>query len=226
MVSVIELMDYASNPAARNPAWLLESGSGGGWLGARGSHALDQLLWWLGPFDNVSATLTPDLRDAAGADDGYAIKFRTLSGVHGVIEQTGCAWTSGSFTFLTGTAGSMGCEFLVGTRGSGGGDFRTVWLANADGRHVVAVPPDLELPGGQDLAGPQISIEIQHYTQLCAAFAAAIRGADPPTPVPLPTFADGLLTMDVLDAVRHSAAHEGALTEVTKRRPGHYSPIR
>ena len=49
------------------PAWWFDQQHGGGWLGASGSHAIDQIRWWLGDFAKVSAdvSLLPN-RQAVG----------------------------------------------------------------------------------------------------------------------------------------------------------------
>lgn len=54
------------------------------------------------------------------------------------------------------------------------------------------------------------AIELAPYTKLCEAWRAAIDGRVVSSPVPVPTFADGLASMQVLDAIRSSAAAAGA----------------
>ena len=56
------------------------------------------------------------------------------------------------------------------------------------------------------------SHEVAGYTQLCVAFAHAIRGEAPTGEVALPTFDDGVAVMAVMDAARQSAATGGAVT--------------
>jgi predicted dehydrogenase len=58
------------------------------------------------------------------------------------------------------------------------------------------------------------SYEIRHYEKLAAAFRAAIEGRELESPVPLPTFADGLGVMRGMDAMRASAVAGGAVTSV------------
>jgi hypothetical protein len=50
------------------------------------------------------------------------------------------------------------------------------------------------------------------FTRLCEGLRARIENRPSPTAVPLPTFADGVAGMAVLDAIRASAANSGALT--------------
>ncbi len=41
--------------------WLFDRASGGGWLGAFGSHAIDAFRWWIGEIDSVSGVLRTDI---------------------------------------------------------------------------------------------------------------------------------------------------------------------
>jgi hypothetical protein len=47
-----------------------------------------------------------------------------------------------------------------------------------------------------------------------AGTRSAIEGETPKTAVPLPTFADGVAGMEVIDAIRKSAADKGALVSL------------
>jgi predicted dehydrogenase len=57
-------------------------------------------------------------------------------------------------------------------------------------------------------------LEIWHYTRLCEAFRRCIEGGEPDAAVAVPTFADGLASMQVMDAIRRSVAAKGAVTAV------------
>jgi hypothetical protein len=46
---------------------------------------------------------------------------------------------------------------------------------------------------------------------LCEALKAGVDGRAPNSAVPLPTFHDGLACMKIMDAIRTSAANNGAL---------------
>ena len=57
-------------------------------------------------------------------------------------------------------------------------------------------------------------LELGPYTRLCEAFRARIESRTLESPVPVPTFADGVASVHVLDAVRRSASEHGALVRV------------
>lgn len=209
LVSVVDFVALLTDPQIRMPDWYFDASAGGGWLGASGSHAIDMIRLWLGEFDRVSATTCVASADARGdADDSFVLHFGLRSGATGVIQQTGAAFVSAGQTVVTGTAGTV--------RVQGG----QVVLANSEGRHALhPVAGDGERGNEATEARPtQLESMTTHetaaYTQLCDAFARAIRGDAPTGDVPLPTFADGVAAMDVMDAARQSAASGGALVRV------------
>jgi len=187
------------------PSWFEEPGIGG-WLGANGSHTLDQLVVWLGPFRSVSASMlvSADAPDRT-VEDSYSARFDMASGVEVVLQNVGAAWTARGYVAVTGTRGTIGID---------GGE---AWIADADGtRPLVGPDGTATVDGGRidddlDALG---GYEIRHYEKLATAFGAAIEGRDPESPVPLPTFADGLGVMRCMDAMRASAAAGGTLTIV------------
>jgi predicted dehydrogenase len=142
------------------------------------------------------------------AEDSFTVRFRTRSGVEGIVQQTAAAW--GPMTNLTHVAGTRGSLWVDGT---------DVCIAGAAGSRRVAVPSDLQLPA---VALPDAAADSRHrfthlelgpYTQLCRAFRAAFEGKAYLGPAPA-TFADGVACMEVLDAIRQSSASGGAWTEV------------
>jgi predicted dehydrogenase len=187
------------------PSWFEQPGIGG-WLGANGSHTLDQLRVWFGPFRSVSASMlvaadAPTRR----VEDSYSARFHTGSGVEVVLQNVGAAWTARGMIAVTGTAATAGI------------DDGEAWIADAAGMRLLTGPDgtatvgdgridnDLEALGGY---------EIRHYEKLAAAFLAAIQGRDLTSPVALPTFGDGLGVMRAMDAMRASATAGGTLTIV------------
>jgi predicted dehydrogenase len=207
LATVVEYSPFLlhSDDSLAMPSWFEEPGIGG-WLGANGSHTLDQLRLWLGPFRSVSASM---LVSAAVADrrveDSYSARFRMGDGVEVALQNVGAAWTARGFVAVTGT---------VGTAGIDNGE---AWIADADGTRRLAGPPgSVPIGGGpvdDDLDGLG-SYEIRHYEKLAAAFRAAIDGREIESPVELPSFADGLGVMLAMDAMRASAAAGGILTTV------------
>jgi predicted dehydrogenase len=201
-VALVQFVPLVADPAARTPGWWFDPDAGGGWLGASGSHVVDQVRAWLGDFAHVSATL-PVVSERRGvAEDSFVVRFRLRSGADGVLQQTAAAWGPMS-----------GVTRLAGTRGSAWIDGSEAWLADAGGVQRLPVPPDLTLPPppapSDDPRQQFTHLELSPYTRLCEILRAGVEGHPPPAGVPIPTFADGLAATRVLDAIRASAAADG-----------------
>jgi predicted dehydrogenase len=196
-----------ADPAARMPRWWFDRDAGGGWLGASGSHVVDQVRTWLGEFASLSAALPVVSARENVAEDSYVLRFRTVGGAEGVIQQTAAAW--GPSAAMARVAGTDGTVWL---------DEGAVWVADRDGARELPVPADLELPPApavsDDPSRRFSHLELGPYTRLCEVFRAGVDGREPVSAVAPPTFADGLASMQVLDAIRASAAQGGAMVEV------------
>src|SRR3954463_12200684 len=79
-----------ADPSAELPAWWQDASQGGGWLGAHGSHVVDQILLTLGPIDAVTASLQTLAPRSMTADDTYTVQFHTASGAEGIMHSS-CA---------------------------------------------------------------------------------------------------------------------------------------
>ena len=181
--------------------WWYDPAAGGGWLGASGSHAVDQLRTWVGEIAVVSAALPTVSALDRGVEDSFVARITTVGGAEGVLIQTAAAWTEGvtGHTSVTGTEGTI---VVSGDRAT---------LSDATGTHelVTATGGDAAADAGRGwMAG-----ELGPYTAMARAFRAEIESGDP-GPVAPATFADGLAGMGVLDAMRASAAAGGALQRV------------
>jgi predicted dehydrogenase len=187
------------------PSWFEEPGIGG-WLGANGSHTLDQLREWFGPFRSVSAAMLVTAAGDREVEDAYSARFETGDGVEVVLQNVGAAWTARGLVSVTGTRGTVGI------------DDGAAWIADADGTRALPAPHGSASvatgPARDEDLDALGSYEIRHYEKLAAAFRAAIEGHELESPVALPTFADGLGTMRAMDAMRASAAAGGAVTSV------------
>jgi predicted dehydrogenase len=205
LVTISQYVALVADPAARRPGWWFDREQGGGWLGASGSHMIDMIRTWLGEFASLSAA-TPILSDRTGvAEDSYLLRFTMKSGVEGTLMQTGGAW--GQFAAMTRVAGTDGTLWIDGG---------TVSLADRAGTRALEMPDDLTLPEepvSADPAKPYLHIELPPARRLCEAWRAAIAG-EPMGPVRPANFADGVAAMEVIDAIRASAAAGGALVEV------------
>ena len=187
------------------PAWWFDEQAGGGWLGAHGSHIIDQVRTAVGEFVSLSATLpTVSARDGV-AEDSYAVRFQAANAVEGILQHTAGAW--GPMAGMTRVAGTEGTVWI---------ESGTVKIADRNGTRDLTVPEDLILPPppsaepGQRPAG----VELGAFTRLCEVLRTAMDGKTPTTAVPIPTFADGVACMKVLDAIRESAAKGGALVRL------------
>jgi predicted dehydrogenase len=212
VASLVQYVPLVADPAARMPDWWFDADSGGGWLGASGSHVVDQIRVWLGEFASVSATLGVTARhpDATSdrAEDTFTVRFRLRSGLDGVLQQTAAAW--GPMSGMTRVAGTRGSVWIDGS---------DAWIADADGGRPIPVDADLALPAVDVSDDPRhrfTHLELAPYTELLRSLHAAIDGtplADA-SAVAVPTFADGLACVEVLDAIRASAAADGARIDV------------
>ncbi len=208
----VQYVPLVADPAAKVPAWWFDPGAGGGWLGASGSHVVDQIRVWLGDFAEVSAALgLVSVRGADAAEDSFTVRFRLESGLHGTLQQTAAAW--GPYAGMTRVAGTQGTIWVEGDE---------PWLADADGARRLEVPDDLALTGAlidvpaesDDPRHRFTHLELGPFTRLCEVLRAGVEGRALPTLVPVPTFADGVADMRVLDAIRASAVAGGASVPV------------
>ena len=70
-LTLVSYLPLVASPEAPMPAWWFDEGAGGGWLGAHGSHLVDQVRLWLGDFASLSASLPVVADRDGGAEDSY-----------------------------------------------------------------------------------------------------------------------------------------------------------
>jgi predicted dehydrogenase len=108
---------------------------------------------------------------------------------------------------------------VAGTDGTIEIDGDGVWCSDRSGRRLLEPPADLVLPPppvvSDDPRHRYTHLEVGPYTRLCEALRAGIEGHELSSRVPVPTFADGLACMRVLDAIRSSAAAAGETVAVS-----------
>jgi predicted dehydrogenase len=217
------------NPSVELPGWWEAAPAGGGWLGAYGSHVIDQVRITIGEFEAVSASLqTLAPRPSMTADDTYTVHFRLVGGCTGVLHSS-CAIGGQSIatTKITGTRGSAWIQAaeLPGDEGVAPGNLLVrvnqggeVWIDTGSGPQLVPDPVDLPrvlpVPPPAEVYPPYAKTTKWHtsgtdlapctrvYERLRARVSGDPAGDDPP----LATFADGVAQQAVLDAVRNSAA--------------------
>jgi predicted dehydrogenase len=206
--SLVSYVPLVADPDAPVPDWWFDPARGGGWLGASGSHVVDQVRTWFGEISTVNAAL-PNVgaRDAA-AEDTFVVRVTTRSGVEGVLQQTAASWIP-NISALAVVAGTDGTIELTE---------KGVFLSDESGRKALDVPDDLllaEPPSRTDDPRERYThLELGPYTKLAEVLRTGVEGRPLPPAVSAPTFADGLEVMRVLDAIRASAAGGGVLVAV------------
>lgn len=193
-----------ADPGGEVPGWWADAAQGGGWLGAQAAHVIDQIRVMLGEFEGVSASLTQISARDWNVEDSFTVRFRTRSGVDGIMQSTVGAWGPPVF-----------CTRVAGSRGTVWAEFDTVRVADASGTREIPAPADLPLsppdpPPGDLLTTAYDSlhafgIDMAPYTRLCTTFLDLVEGRSVPDDPPPATFADGLANQQVLDAIRRSA---------------------
>jgi len=201
-LSFVQLIPLVADPATRTPPWWFDPDAGGGWLGASGSHVVDQVRAWVGEFAEVSARLgVVSARDHV-AEDSFTARFRLGNGADGVLQQTAAAW--GPPAGVTRVAGSQASAWIDGAE---------AWIADADGTRRLEIPPDLAMPPppptSDDPRHQFTHLELGPFTRLCEVLRAGVEHRPFEPAVPVATFVDGVASMRVLDAIRASAANRG-----------------
>ncbi len=209
MVHIPVLVD----PAAVVPEWWSDADQGGGWLGALAPHMIDQVRSTLGEFDGVNANLHAlvDRDPPWTVEDTFSIHFRLRSGVDGILQSS--AADRGPIVFSTNVLGTDGTAWSEGD---------TVKVADANGTVTVPPPPDLTPepadPPPSDLMVTAYDFlhstggDLVPYRKLITTFGDLIEGRDVPADPPPATFADGVATMAVIDAVRRSDLERNWIT--------------
>jgi predicted dehydrogenase len=207
LATLVSHMALVASSEAKMPPWWFDEQAGGGWLGAHGSHVIDQVRTSVGEFVSLSATLPTVSAREGVAEDSYAVRFQTANGAEGVLQHTAGAW--GPMTGMTRVAGTEGTVWI---------ESGTVKVADRNGTRDLPVPADLMLPPppppSDDPRQRPPGVELSAFTRLCEVLRAAMDGGAPATTVPVPTFADGVACMEVLDAIRKSAAKGGELVRL------------
>ena len=202
--------------------WWTDAGQGGGFLGAFGTHMIDQVRSTVGEIVAVNAILRKltTTRPTMTSDDYYNLQFRTASGCMGAIEAA--MNFPGPFVMATKVAGSKGAAWIQS--GSAFGDPEEVWVKDAEGSRQVPMPDELINPAPEPFAVKELiqtemdrwhtqGFDVAPYAKLFRQMKAKIEGRTPPLPDPAGDFRDAAAGQAVLDAARLSAA-EGRWVEV------------
>ena len=197
-------MPLLADPGSEVPDWWSDAGQSGGWLGAHAAHVIDQVRTTLGEISGVSAGLNVVSDHRWSAEDSYTVHFRAGE-VEGVMQSS--AGSFGDILVTTRIAGTGGTLSLEGDR---------VFLSDRSGKRELPLPDDLRTnppdPPPPDLLVTaydwmhSTGIDIGPYTRLFEVFRDLIDGKAPPGDPAPATFADGVATMEVMDAVRRASA--------------------
>lgn len=181
----------------------LELGGSGGLLRDLGSHVVDQMLWLLGPATHVHATLDWTDRFGERTDCGFVV---TLTHASAAVSTVSASKLNHSSTRELRAYGSKGSYVASGAD------------VQADAVFAGRRPAEEPATWGIDVAenwgilatreGPSAVSSAQgNYADFYAQFARAIRG-EGQEPVPA---AEGIQTLEVLDAARRSAKENAVI---------------
>jgi predicted dehydrogenase len=207
--SLVSYVPLVADPAAPVPEWWFDGARGGGWLGASGSHIIDQVRTWVGEITSVSAALPTVSARTGTAEDSFVVQVTTAGGAHGVLQQTAASWSPAV----------VGLTIVAGTDGTIEVTADGVFCSDRAGRRKLTVPADLALPAPPTLSDDPreryTHLELGPYTRLTEALRAGVEGRPIEAAVAVPTFCDGVAEMRVMDAIRASAAAGGATVTVS-----------
>jgi predicted dehydrogenase len=193
--ALITIVGTARLDPAHPWTWWSDRSSGGGVLGAQGSHQVDLLRFWLGDVVAVSGTIETYVRERPSAgrsrsvtsDDFTTFSLRFATGaIASVLLSSVASHVEGPRAELWGDEGTLrldGQERLWGARR--GGEWRE-----------MTEPETLAAPPGMDYS-PLWGIS---FVRFANHLVNAILDGAPLAPAA--TFADGLNVQRVLDAVR------------------------
>ncbi len=194
--------------------WWMDEAQGGGFLGAFGTHMIDQARATVGEFDAVSCVLRKlsPARPTQTSDDYYTLQFRTQNGGMGLLEAA--LNFPGPFMMGTKVAGSTGAAWIQS--GAAFGDPEEVWIKDADGTRQIPMPAELlnaapeafpiaELVESEMDRWHSQGFDVAPYAKLFGQLRAQILGETPPLSDRAADFTDAAANQAILDAARRSA---------------------
>lgn len=194
--------------------WWMDENQGGGFLGAFGTHMIDQARATVGEFDTVSCVLrklSPH-RPTQTSDDYYTLQFRTQNGCMGLLEAA--LNFPGPFMMGTKVVGTEGAAWIQS--GAAFGEPEQVWIKDADGARQIPMPKELlnaapeafpiaELVESEMDRWHSQGFDVAPYAKLFGQVRAQILGVEAPLPDRAADFTDAAANQAILDAARQSA---------------------
>lgn len=202
--------------------WWEKEETGGGFLGAFGSHMFDQVNYTFDPIARVSGqlqVLAPG-RPQRTADDCYSVQFETGNGVKGTVVAAMVA--PGQHVQATKVIGTRGGAWIQS--GAQYGDPEEVWVSDGMHPRKLDTPADLvyEMPTPFPVTSliqtemdrwHTTGFDVPPYRRLFEEMRARIEGHEPKMPERAATFDDAVRVQAILDAVRCSS-REGRWLDV------------
>ncbi len=193
-VHVTAFGDFIRATHGRISPWWFQAKSGGGWLGASGSHTIDTLRFVFGDITGVGAQLDTLVKEPhilgggtvkSEVDDTFFLLFRFASGAMGAY-LAGAATATGGPPMRIEAYGSEGTLVLEGDR----------LLAAKAGQALAEAPvPAPDVP--RDIADP-------HYVPFTVWTRRIVEAVRAGRQI-APDFEDGWRSQQVIDAARRSA---------------------
>lgn len=187
----------------RTARWWYEAKSGGGWIGASGSHTIDMLRFLFGEITGVSAQLDTYVKDhrlidgstiRTDVDDTFFLLFRFASGAMGAF-LSGAAIAAGGAGMRLEAYGMEGTLALEGDKLFGA----------KKGERKLELIPTATLPMPTGVTDP-------HYAPFLAWTRLIVEAIQQERHI-APSFYDGWRSQQVIDAARQSQ-REGRWVEI------------
>jgi predicted dehydrogenase len=197
-------MPLLTDPNAQMPTWWTQDQHGGGWLGAYGSHVIDQARAMCGEFVGLSASLSKVSERNWSVEDSYTVHFRTTTGVNGILQSSiGDCGSPIAITRVVGSDGTLSIDndkvVINNTKGS------KELEAGEALQNAAPIPPPSELLVTAYDMWHSMGTDLAPYTKLFETLQADILGQVRSSPIEPATFADGLAMQKILDAIRLSS---------------------
>lgn len=202
------------DPSEKLSDWWEDAEQGGGFLGAFGTHMIDQVVNMLGPIRRLSCTLqtlAPG-RPTMTADDSYVLEFECGGGARGTLMAAMAA--PGPLVMATKVVGTKGGAWIQS--GAAFGEPEEVWVSDSDGARRIDMPADLALPPPEpfpitDLIQTEqdrwhtMGFDVIPYARLFGEMRRRIMGEAVEDREQAGSFDDALINQTILDAARRSA---------------------